>query len=94
MQLTKICLCLFLIAISKIASASPTKSYQYPCKTRSEMCQDIYKPVCGYENIVCVKAPCNQYTTFPNACSACQNTYIEGYKLDECPKEEGRDPVA
>ena len=94
MQFSKACLCLFLVIISKIALAVPSSPYQYPCKTRSKMCLDVYKPVCGYENLDCVQAPCDQYTTFPNACSACKNEYIEGYNLGECPKKEGGDPVA
>lgn len=93
MQLSKICLCLFLIAISNIVSAASPNPYKYHCQTRSKMCQAIYKPVCGYQNIVCVKAPCDQYITFPNACTACQNENIAGYNLGECPKEEERDPI-
>lgn len=88
----KIVLCLFLVVISSLAQAS--SSYQYPCKSRSEACTTEYEPVCAFENLVCIRAPCNQYFTYPNACSACKNIYVEGYNLGECPERDGEGPYS
>jgi hypothetical protein len=55
---------------------------------RPEICTLNYLPVCAERdtNIRCIKAPCpaTEYKTYSNACSACSDPKVLGYKLDSC----------
>lgn len=51
----------------------------------ADFCIEIYKPVCGKVNVVCITEPCNPvYETFSNFCFACINSLVESYTEGEC----------
>jgi hypothetical protein len=48
------------------------------CTDRSPVCTQNYNPVCGQNNN-------NEWKTYSNACTACSNKNVVGYKPGECP---------
>ncbi len=56
---------------------------------RSAVCTREYRPVCAEVDtgVRCVKAPCpsTQRKTFPNACTACADDKVIGYRPGVCP---------
>jgi len=65
---------------------SEDKTFCTPDSRKSEVCYEIYNPVCGWFNssIKCIKYPCAQ--TYSNECFACQNKNVEYWTKEECPK--------
>lgn len=48
------------------------------CTSRSPVCTRDYTPVCG-------KSEGQRWKTYANACEACADAQVEGYKPAECP---------
>jgi hypothetical protein len=60
---------------------------------RPEFCTRDYRPVCAQADtgVRCVKAPCpeaREWKTFGNACTACSDETVMGYKEGECEAVE------
>ena len=60
------------------------------CKEpRSKMCTREYRPVCATKDtgIRCMKNPCPsiRQVTYSNACTACADSSVYGYRLGACP---------
>lgn len=71
---------LFLIILF-IAGCSPAEEISDNTMTacpdiRPEMCTQQYQPVCAQTG--------DDKKTFPNACVACSDSSVVGYKADEC----------
>ena len=49
---------------------------------RPEVCTMDYTPVCGLRNI----AGKEEWKTYSNACSACSDPAVTGYRKDACSK--------
>lgn len=77
---------------------SPNKQVEKPllltkptiCKEpRSKMCTREYRPVCATKDtgIRCIKNPCPsiRQVTYSNACTACADSSVYGYRLGACP---------
>lgn len=58
---------------------------------RPEVCTRDYRPVCGLRDtgIRCVTQPCDSWETktYGNACSACADGPVYGWKPGECEEE-------
>ncbi len=58
---------------------------------RPEICTFEYNPVCGLQDtgIRCVTTPCpsEEWRTYGNACSACADEKVSGYKAGACEQE-------
>ncbi len=55
----------------------------------TDMCTQIYQPVCGEVNVQCVTEPCDSVKqTFSNPCVACGNSLVESYVQGECINRE------
>jgi hypothetical protein len=58
---------------------------------RPEICTREYLPVCGLRDtgIRCVTQPCDSWETktFSNACSACADGAVYGWRPGECEEE-------
>ena len=72
------------------STAQPAEAGWIECKTpRSEMCTMEYRPVCAVKDtgIRCVTTPCpsEEHKTYGNACSACADPKVMGYRVSECP---------
>jgi hypothetical protein len=69
---------------------SATTIIQCPEK-RLSICTREYQPVCATRDtgIRCVTAPCpsTEEKTYGNACAACADEKVFGYRLDACVKE-------
>ena len=51
-----------------------------------DVCMNLYEPVCGYQPVQCVTAPCPPTSqTFTNSCFACQDQEVVYWMLGECP---------
>ena len=59
---------------------------------RPEMCTEEYRPVCALRDtgVRCVTTPCpsEEWKTYGNACAACSDTDVMGYKHGECRDED------
>lgn len=57
---------------------------------RPEACTKEYRPVCGMRDtgIRCVTTPCDstEWRTYGNACMACSDKEVYGYKAGQCPE--------
>jgi hypothetical protein len=55
---------------------------------RAEMCTQQFEPVCGDVDtgVRCIRAPCpaSERKTFSNACVACQEAKVMGYRKGSC----------
>ena len=55
---------------------------------RPDMCTEEYRPVCALRDtgVRCVTTPCPsaEWKTYGNACAACSDTDVMGYRLEEC----------
>ncbi len=63
------------------------------CKERRQHCPASDAPVCGKRIIptACKRAPCEpkvEWVTFKNACVACADTRVEGYRIGSCKDEQ------
>ena len=58
---------------------------------RPEICTRDYRPVCGLRNtgIRCVTQPCDSWETktYSNACTACSDVPVYGWRPGECEEE-------
>lgn len=51
----------------------------------SDVCTNIYEPVCGFVEVQCITAPCPPIQqTFSNSCFACQNKNVLYWIEGEC----------
>jgi hypothetical protein len=72
---------LLLSAISFGCSATKAdKDISMCTDPRPEVCTMDYTPVCGLRNV----AGKEEWKTYSNACSACSNPTVTGYKKDAC----------
>jgi len=59
---------------------------------RPELCTMDYRPVCALRDtgVRCVTTPCpsTEWNTYSNACSACSDPAVRGYKYGECRNED------
>jgi hypothetical protein len=59
---------------------------------RPELCTREYRPVCALRDlgIRCVTRPCDSWETktFPNACTACADDAVQGWRPGECEQDE------
>lgn len=82
-------------APAQAATSAPAQT-PIPCRQRSEICTQEFRPVCAARDngLRCKTAPCPSldYKTYPNACVACSDVKVEGYVLGSC--ESGNDGVA
>jgi hypothetical protein len=61
------------------------KTYCQPRQRDTSACYALYKPVCGYFQVECIRAPCPlQPQTFSNDCVACSNKRVQYYTEGEC----------
>jgi len=50
-----------------------------------DLCMTLYEPVCGYQPVQCVTAPCPLNSkTFTNSCFACQDPEVLYWMPGEC----------
>ena len=58
---------------------------KFECLERSDVCIEIYDPVCGWfsDDVQCVTYPCA--VTFSNSCFACGDETVEYWTPGECP---------
>ena len=74
---------LLLSAITFGCSATKTDSDIIICtEPRPQVCTMDYTPVCGLRNV----AGEEEWKTYSNACSACSDPTVTGYKKDACSK--------
>jgi lipid-binding SYLF domain-containing protein len=74
------------------ADTTPTFHDCSPESRQAEACAEIYQPVCGESDtgVRCVRAPCPESRsgkTYPNACAACREPSVLGYRDGPCPGE-------
>jgi len=72
---------LLLSAVTFGCSATKADKNIIMCtEPRSEVCTMDYTPVCGLRNV----AGKEEWKTYSNACSACSDPTVTGYKKDAC----------
>lgn len=63
---------------------------------RPEMCTQQHEPVCASRDtgIRCVTTPCDstEWKTYSNACMACADHDVYGYKNNACDEQENHSP--
>lgn len=68
-------------------SVAETTDYR-PCSPESRQaasCTPVAQPVCGLLNSSCDAPPCEQvWIDVGNACEACRNITVKGYRLGDC----------
>jgi hypothetical protein len=73
------------------ASAGAAGGYVECVVPRPEICTKEYAPVCGLRDtgIRCVTEPCDTWETktYGNACSACADGGVYGWRPGECEEE-------
>ncbi|MEM3112871.1 MAG: hypothetical protein QXI33_00410 [Candidatus Pacearchaeota archaeon] len=75
------------LIISLISNNIPNKDKIncLPGQRNMPHCIQIYKPVCGYRQIECIRVPCNPVPeTFSNSCVACSDERVLYYIEGEC----------
>lgn len=59
---------------------------------RPQICTQEYVPVCGLRDtgIRCITTPCDstEWKTYSNACVACGDLAVFGYRQNQCPNEQ------
>jgi len=76
---------LILSAISFGCSSAKVKDDLTVCtEPRPEICTMDYTPVCGLQRV----SGTEQWKTYSNACSACTDSTVVGYRKDACEVEE------
>jgi hypothetical protein len=92
-QCIKLALCFIYLAIAACdrsnVAASADVSIDLECPDpRPEMCTEEYRPVCALRDtgVRCITTPCpsTEWKTYGNACAACSDSDVIGYKLGEC----------
>jgi hypothetical protein len=62
---------------------------------RPDVCTQEYRPVCGLVDtgVPCVTMPCpaEEWLTYSNACTACSDPRVIGYRSGECDEVNTRD---
>ena len=63
---------------------------------QAQACTSQYAPVCGYQNVQCVSAPCDpiQVNQYSNSCGACSSGEIDSYVIGACPAGDDTDSGA
>ena len=67
-----------LVSNNASPSGGPTADFIRCEEPRPEACAQTYVPVCG-------ELTDGSRRTYSNACSACSDTNVAGYRLDPCP---------
>jgi len=76
---------LALSAISVGCSSASVKEGLTECtEPRPEICTMDYTPVCGLQRV----SGSEQWKTYSNACTACSDSTVIGYKKDACEADE------
>lgn len=61
---------------------------------RPQICTMDYVPVCALRatDTRCTSAPCSsgEWAQYPNACSACADKQVRGYRKGECREDQKR----
>ncbi len=90
MILVALVVCLFVVGCKR-SSADVSADFQLDgeCEDpRPELCTMDYRPVCALRDtgLRCITTPCptTEWKTYSNACSACSEPDIIGYKHGEC----------
>jgi hypothetical protein len=87
---------LFLLVAAVVVFALYNKESNIPnnaitCKDsqrNSDVCYELYKPVCGYLQVECITTPCDlQPQTFSNDCFACSNSRVKYYTEGACDEK-------
>lgn len=56
-----------------------------PEQRNTDMCIELYQPVCATVGIQCIKAPCDPIReTYSNSCNACKNPLVRSYIVGNC----------
>jgi len=90
---------ILLVLLPLVACASDADSGKPPAKKppeyvrcadpRPEICTQHYQPVCALRDtgVRCIKAPCPSasWVPYPNACTACNDRHVLGYRPGNCP---------
>jgi len=74
---------------STTVDTSTDLSIETECQNpRPEVCTEEYRPVCALHDtgVRCITTPCasTEWKTYGNACTACSDTDVIGYKQGEC----------
>lgn len=74
------------------AGSEPTPPSYVECVVpRPQVCQKTYLPVCGLRDtgVRCVTTPCPSWETktYANACDACADPAVYGWRPGECETE-------
>jgi hypothetical protein len=86
--------CAAIAGCAKGQMQTETAEAQIACTNpRPEMCTKEYMPVCASEDsgIRCVTTPCPsvELKTYGNACDACSNPKVTGYRPGSCAASKG-----
>lgn len=85
--MSKLSFTLFLVLLLSSTFIAFSQADEIPCTSRTPMCTRIYAPVCGRNNIQCIRAPCPNTKTYSNACVACSNEDVLAYTPGACPQD-------
>jgi hypothetical protein len=94
MILAALVVCLFIVGckrspVDELAEIQLDGECEDP---RPELCTMDYRPVCALRDtgIRCITTPCQstEWKTYSNACSACSDPDVMGYKNGECLGED------
>jgi len=76
---------LFLSGVTLGCASTKTHEDVIFCKDpRPEICTMDYTPVCGLQLV----SGTEQWKTYSNACTACSDSTVVGYKKDACDSNE------
>jgi hypothetical protein len=95
MILTALVVCLFIVGCKRSYVDAPADfQLDGECEDpRPELCTMDYRPVCALRDtgVSCITTPCQstEWKTYSNACSACSDPDVMGYKHGECLGEDG-----
>jgi hypothetical protein len=71
--------------------APPAGGYEACAEPRPQMCTRDWRPVCGRRDtgVRCVTTPCPSWETrtYGNACTACADPAVHGFRSGECEVE-------
>jgi hypothetical protein len=80
------------LACSRTPEEAPTAPAYFECVVpRPEVCTKEWRPVCGLRDtgVRCVTGPCDSWEakTYGNACTACADAEVQGWRPGECEEE-------
>lgn len=73
--------CMVLAGCSDAPRRADTSQAMTPCaQQRPEICAQVFEPVCGAFS----PAPATRWKTYSNACTACADAGVQGYRQGAC----------